>query len=263
MIIPTRIARGSCHDINVTERFQPTLAERVQMLIPPMLWDHAKCRDHAGEKVVLLHGLWRSRHAMEPLARRLESEGFCTLNIPYASSRQPLDRITREIRDQVREFAGEEPVHFVTHSLGGIIARILIAESPPWKQGRLVMMAPPNGGSEIIDWISRKPLLRALIGPAGRSLSTDGIPSQLPALPQGLEAIAIMGNRATIPFFTKLLGAENDGIVSAERGRLDGLRGFSVIGADHTFIQIHPDAVRQTLAFLKNGASALASAECP
>lgn len=198
---------------------------------------------------------------MEPLARRLDAEGYCTLNIPYASSRQPLDRITREIREQVREFASDQPVHFVTHSLGGIIARILIAESPPWQQGRLVMMAPPNGGSEIIDWLSRKPLLRTFIGPAGRALATNGVPSQLPALPPDLEAIAIMGNRMTVPFFGRLLEAENDGIVSAERGRLDGLRGFSVVEADHTFIQIHPDAVSQTLAFLKNGASALVTAE--
>ena len=247
----------------MTEKFQPTLAERAQMLIPPMLWDRPKLRDHAGEKVVLLHGLWRSRHAMEPLARRLDAEGYCTLNLPYASSRQPLERITREIREQVRQFATDQPVHFVTHSLGGIIARILIAESPPWKQGRLVMMAPPNNGSEIIDWISRKPVLRTLIGPAGRSLTTDGVPSQLPELPEDLEAIAIMGNRVTIPFFGRLLGAENDGIVSAERGKLHGLRGFSVVGADHTFIQIHPDAVRQTLAFLKSGPGAVASAGCP
>jgi len=197
---------------------------------------------------------------MEPLARRLEAEGFCTLNIPYASSRRPLDRITREVREQVTEFAADQAVHFVTHSLGGIIARILIAESPPWRQGRLVMMAPPNAGSEIIDWISRKPLLRAVIGPAGRSLATDGVPGKLPALPPELEAIAIMGNRASIPFFTKLLESENDGIVSAERGKLAGLRGFSVVEADHTFIQIHPDAVRQTLAFLKNGPGALTSA---
>lgn len=231
------------------------------MLIPPMLWDRPKRRDHGGEKVVLLHGLWRSRHAMEPLARRLDAEGYCTLNIPYASSRQPLDRITREIREQVREFAGDQPVHFVTHSLGGIIARILIAESPPWKQGRLVMMAPPNGGSEIIDWLSRKRLLRTVIGPAGRSLATDGVPSRLPGLPADLEAIAIMGNRGSIPFFARLLDPQNDGIVSAERGRLQGLRGFSVVEADHTFIQIHPDAVRQTLAFLKNGPAALVSAE--
>lgn len=231
------------------------------MLIPPMLWDRPKRRDHAGEKVVLLHGLWRSRHAMEPLARRLEAEGFCTLNLPYASSRKPLDLIAREIREQVRAFAGDEPVHFVTHSLGGIIARLLIAESPPWRQGRLVMMAPPNSGSEIIDWISRHPLLRTVIGPAGRSLATNGVPNQLPDLPQDLEAIAIMGNRVTIPFFSKLLDAENDGIVSANRGKIHGLRGFSVIEADHTFIQIHPDAVRQTLAFLKNGTASLASAE--
>ena len=62
-----------------------------------------------------------------------------------------------------------------------------------------------------------------------------------------------MGNRCSIPVFRKLLGSENDGIVSAAKGRIDGLKGFSVINADHTFIQMHPEAIRLSLQFLKTG----------
>jgi triacylglycerol lipase len=233
----------------VPQKSRTALSDRVQMLIPPLLWNRPRLREHDGDKVVLLHGLWRSRHAMEPLARRLDQEGYSTLNLPYPSATQSLDRIVCEIREKVQEFAGDRTVHFVTHSLGGIIARMLIAELTPWKQGRLVMMAPPNSGSEIIDWISRKPLLRSIMGPAARSLATGGVPSHLPALPPDLEAIVIMGNRASIPFFGKLLDPENDGIVSAERGKIEGLRGFSVVAADHTFIQM----------FLKTGETAPAT----
>ena len=226
------------------------------MLIPPMWWDRPRVRPRDGERVVLLHGLWRSWHAMEPLARRLDAEGFSTLNLPYPSSRKPIDWIVRYVRDQTAEFAGGGKVHFVTHSLGGIVMRSLLSqETPlPWQQGRLVMMAPPNGGSEIIDWLSRRPLLVPILGPAARSLASSGIPPRLPAIPEELEAMVIMGNRSSIPFFRRLLDADNDGIVSAAKGRVEGLRGFSIVPADHTFIQIHPQAVRQTLGFLKTGA---------
>lgn len=231
-------------------------SDRAKMLIPPMLWDRPRRQPGEGGKVVLLHGLWRSWRAMEPLSKRLAEEGFSTLNLPYPSARKPLDRIAAIIRSEISGFAEGQPVHLVTHSLGGIIARLLLADNPPWQPGRLVMMAPPSTGSEIIDWASGKALLRPLLCPAARALASDGVPSHLPELPPELEAIVIMGSKTAIPFFRRILGSQNDGIVSAERGRINGLRSFTVIDADHTFIQIHPEAIRQTLGFLKTGAVA-------
>ena len=223
-------------------------------MIPPMFWDRPRIQNGQAGRVVLLHGLWRSWHAMNPLARRLNAEGYTTLNIPYPSSRMSLDLIVPRVREQIAAFAIDgEPVHIIGHSLGGIVARIILAENPPWTPGRLVMLASPNGGSEIIDWLSRKILVKSVLGPAARELSTERLLARLPALPAELEAIAIMGSRVSIPFFRKILGEENDGIVSAERGRAEGLRGFSIVDADHTFIQIHPDTVRKTIQFLKSG----------
>ena len=115
------------------------------------------------------------------------------------------------------------------------------------------MLAPPNGGSEIVDWSKRHPLLHQALGPAGRALGSDGFPASLPGLPANTEAAVIMGNRSSVPVFKNLLGPENDGIVSTAKGRIDGLKGFSVINADHTFIQMHPEAIRLSLHFLKTG----------
>lgn len=239
----------------MTVKSATRLPDRAEMLIPPMFWDRRAhlLGDGSAGKVVLLHGLGRSWHAMNPLARQLAREGFSTLNLPYPSLVKPLGWILSHVRDQVARFSDGQPVHFVTHSLGGIITRMLISEDPPWQTGRLVMLAPPNAGSEIIDWASRKPLLRPLLSPAARALASDAIPASLPALPSDLDALVIMGSRSSIPFFRKLLPGENDGIVSITGGRIDGLRAFSVVDADHTFIQIHPDTVRVTLDFLRNG----------
>lgn len=227
--------------------------DRAEMLTPPFPWDRTKWHDAGGPTVVLLHGLWRGWRAMQPLARALENEGFSTLNIPYPSSRLPIHRLVAHVRKQVKEKVGDEPVHFITHSLGGILLRSLLAEEVPWKTEKVVMLAPPNAGSEIIDWSKKHPLLHTAIGPAGRELASDGVPRTLPSLPPDVQAAVIMGNRCSIPIFKKLLGEENDGIVSAAKGRIDGLVGFSVINADHTFIQMHPEAIRLSLEFLKTG----------
>ncbi len=227
--------------------------DRAEMLTPPLPWDRPRWHQANGPPVVLLHGLWRGWRAMEPLARALADAGFSTLNVPYPSSRLPVEAPTEFVRREVEKISRDEPVHFITHSLGGIILRSLLAGNVTWKTGRVVMLAPPNGGSEIVDWIRRHPALKSVLGPAGEELGTQGLPPRLPPLPSGLEAAVIMGSRSSIPMFRKLLSQENDGIVSAERGRIDGLRGFSVVPADHTFIQMHPEAIRLSLHFLETG----------
>lgn len=230
------------------------LRDRVEMLAPPLPWDRPRWRGGAGPPVVLLHGLWRGWRAMEPLARALADAGFPTLNLPYPSARLPIPTLVARVRAEVAKIAGGGPVHFITHSLGGILVRSLMAEAGlPWQTGRIVMLAPPNCGSEIVDWASKHRLTRQLLGPAGRSLGSGGVPAALPPLPAGAEVAVVMGRKPTIPFFSGLLDTDNDGIVSASRGRIDGLCGFTVIDADHTFIQMHPLAIRLSVEFLKSG----------
>lgn len=229
------------------------LRDHAEMLIPPLPWDRPRWRNRDGPPVVLLHGLWRGWHAMEPLARILRTEGFSTLNLPYPSTRLPIPELVNHIREVVGGIVDDRPVHFVTHSLGGIIVRSMLADAPPWKPGRLVMLAPPSSGSEIVDWSRSHPVMQRLLGPAGRALGSDGFPPSLPGLPEEVDAAVIMGRRCSIPLFKGLLEQDNDGIVSASKGRIPGLRGFTVIDADHTFIQTHPAAVRRIVEFLKTG----------
>lgn len=226
---------------------------RVEILIPPFPWDRPHQRKAKGPTVVLLHGLWRGWRAMEPLAKTLNAESYATLNIPYPSTRLPIEALVQRVRTAVAAILTDQPIHFITHSLGGILLRQLLADEVPWKTGRIVMLAPPNQGSEIVDWISTRPILKQVIGPAGRALGRDGLVSRLPQFPPSIEAAVIMGNRGKLPFFKKLLDPENDGIVSAEKGKMAGLHEFRIIPADHTFIQMHPEAIRLILGFLNSG----------
>ena len=232
------------------------LRDRAEMLTPPLPWDKARWRDNGGPVVILLHGLWRGLRAMEPLARELHQAGFSTLNLPYPSTRMPIPMLVGRIRAECRAIearAPGRPVHFITHSLGGILLRSLLAEDPEMPAARVVMLAPPNSGSEIVDWSRSHPLIHRLLGPAGRALGSDGIPVSLPPFPSRIEAAVIMGRRCTVPLFKHLLDEDNDGIVSAAKGRIEGLQRFTVIDADHTFIQVHPEAIRLSLRFLQSG----------
>ncbi len=230
------------------------LKDRLEMLTPPLPWDKPHQRHANGPRVILLHGLWRGWRAMEPLARELQRAGFSTLNIPYPSARMPVDILATYIRSEIEKLNDDRPLHFITHSLGAILLRMLYAHGVSWDTGRVVMLAPPNAGSEIVDWVNKHPPLHRILGPAGSALHRAGLPYQLPGFPAPIEAAIIMGNRSSIPFFRKLLSTENDGIVSTKSGHLQGVQHFKVIPADHTFIQLHPDTLRLTIPFLKSAA---------
>lgn len=227
----------------------PPLRDRFEMLVPPLPWDRPRLGGE-GPLVVLLHGLWRGWRAMEPLARRLRAAGFSTLNIPYPSTRLPVPELATRIQNVIQLHSQRRATAWVTHSLGGIVARDILARKPEIAPQKLVMLAPPNGGSEIVDWARRHPAIHFLLGPAGRSLGSDGLPTQLPPPPPSVETTVIMGNRCSLPFFRRLLDPENDGIVSVSRGHLEGLHEFSVVDADHTFIQTQEQALQLCLRAL-------------
>lgn len=216
-----------------------------------MPWHQPRIREANGETVILLHGLWRSIWAMDPMAKFLNQQGYRTINIPYPSFRKPIEDIVTQISSIIDQHGGQSPIHFVTHSLGGIITRQLLAEMTPENTGKVVMLAPPNQGSEIIDWLEGCPPLRKTLGPAGAKIGTTTLDA--PYLPEHIDSAVIMGRRSSLPFFRHMLERENDGIVSVERGKTPGINEFHVIDSDHTFIVTEPQVMQMTHEFLKNG----------
>lgn len=218
-------------------------SQRAEMLIPPLPWHRPVHCENTGPLVILLHGLWRSHHAMAPLARSLHTAGFATLNLPYPSTRCSIRQLTQRLRPTIENASEGRKTFWLTHSLGGILARSLMIDGTPPPQ-RIAMLAPPNHGSEIVDHFGEKSIFSLFLGPAGRELGTHGAPSTLPAPPKSVETMIIMGRRSSIPFFRPLLTGENDGIVSVNSGKIPNCQHFHIVDADHTFIQIHPDTIR-------------------
>ncbi|MFZ5568794.1 MAG: esterase/lipase family protein [Thermodesulfobacteriota bacterium] len=208
------------------------------------------------ECVVLLHGLARSRRSMAGMERAVTADGYAACNIGYPSTRHPLDELAErfvlpEIHSRIGRGVG--PIHFVTHSMGGILVRVLTERQPGFPIGRVVMLSPPNKGSEIVDRLGGLRLFAALYGPAGRQLGTgrESVPNRLG--PAKFELGVITGDRALDPLLSLLVPGPNDGRVSVESAKLAGMRDFRVLHAPHPFIMRNREALRQTLHFLRHG----------
>ena len=186
---------------------------------------------------------------MEAPACYLHDRGFETLNLPYSSFRQSMD----EIVDHVARETGSSSkrTHFVTHSMGGIVLRYLAKRYPELVTGNVVMLAPPNQGSEIIDWLEDSPLGRFSLGPGGMSLSTHRLPREVPSFDGSHDVSVIMGRRNRLPIFDSLLVGENDGIVTVEGGRVEGVKRLEVVDAEHTFIMAEKFVLERIAELLK------------
>ena len=211
----------------------------------------------ASENVILLHGLCRTSRSMSKMRRALEAAGYTVLNLDYPSRKGVIPELADEAIGQAMAQCrrnGASNIDFVTHSMGGILVRSYLARHKVADLGRVVMLAPPNQGSEIVDKLGRLALFKWINGPAGNEMGTDegSLPNRLgPArFPVGI----IAGDRS-INWINSLLliPGPDDGKVSITRARLAGMSDFIVIHTAHPFIMRNSEAIRQTIAFLQNG----------
>ena len=239
-------------------------ATRTGVLIPPLPWDKTVvCGNNKDEKsnevVITLHGLWRSVRAMQPLANYFHESGYTTVNIPYASFRHDLEDLAQLVIKEIQPWLDKgKKVHFVTHSLGGVVVKKLLdllRAKDFRKIGRVVMLAPPHKGSEIVDWLKSSPLrpLKGVLGPAGEFLSSKCMAQERGELRSGVDAAVIMGEKSALPFFRSLLEASNDGIISVEKGKLLGVNYFKVVDSDHTFISSDQKVMKMVKCFIQTG----------
>jgi triacylglycerol lipase len=206
------------------------------------------------EVVVLLHGLGRTNRSMQKLETRLASAGYAVRNLRYPSRQATPEALVEHLHAQLAACCGAaKRVHFVTHSLGGILLRAYLAERELPQLGRVVMLAPPNRGSEYVNLLRDVRLFRWVFGPAAVELGTDpsSLPNRLP--PVTFELGVIAGTTGINPVSVFVVSGENDGTVSVESTRIAGMRDFVAIPASHSFIMYSDLAVDLTLAFLRDG----------
>ena len=206
--------------------------------------------------VILLHGLGRTKHSMGKIEKRLKALGYMTVNHGYPSTEQDIEALARTyVSEAVNccERQSAKKIHFVTHSLGGILVRQYLQENSVPEGGRVVMLSPPNKGSEIADELKDAFFYKWITGPAGQQLGTDekSVPNRLK--PIGVEVGVIAGNRSFDPWFSPSIPGDDDGKVSVDRARLEEMNDFLVVESSHAFIMQNPEVIDQIVFFLQEG----------
>ncbi len=207
--------------------------------------------------VILLHGMGRSHRSMAAMARHLVRSGYRVVNLDYPSTEASIETLSEGVVSETVNLCRMErpsaPIHFVTHSLGGILVRHYLQTHHLPPGSRVVMLSPPNQGSEVADLLKDFFLYRWMMGPAGQQLGTgaDSVPNQLG--PVDVPVGIIAGDSTLEPWFSVRLPGADDGKVSVARSRLAEMVDFLVVHKSHGFIMNDPQVIAQTLQFLKHG----------
>ena len=211
----------------------------------------------AAECVVLLHGLGRISNSMGELETKLGPAGYSVANIHYPSRSHPVDVLAEDAVGrglaQCRS-TGARRIHFITHSLGGILLRYYVTGHVIEELGRVVMLGPPNQGSQIVDGLLAVPGFRFIGGPAGVTLGT-GESSIIESLgPVDFDLGVIAGNTNINPLEFLFISGPSDGIVSVESTKVEGMSAHIVMPGTHTFMMRNNAVIEQAIHYLKTGA---------
>ncbi|MGD8579354.1 MAG: hypothetical protein PVI46_08500 [Lysobacterales bacterium] len=208
----------------------------------------------AGDCTVLLHGLWRSENSMNRMAESLEKAGYPVRNIAYDSTEEPIEDLASDaVNRGLAACKGSPQVNFVTHSLGGILVRQYLEQHDIGNLGRVVMLGPPNQGSEVVDQYGNLPGFEWIGGPAGLQLGTGqaSVPRALGRVHFDLGVIA--GTRSINPILSQSLPGADDGKVSVASTRVDGMQDHLQIPVSHMFMASDRDVIEQVIYYLDHG----------
>lgn len=226
------------------------------------------CSASAQDCVVLLHGLLRSDSSMATLEQALSEQGYTVVNMDYPSTEYPIEHLADTYVAQAINQCHthnhsnthstinsdiDSNTHFVTHSMGGILVRDYVDRHGSAGIGRVVMLGPPNQGSEAVDKLRFLPVFGWLHGPAGLQLGTDqqSRVKQLGAVDFELGVIA--GTQSINPLLSVLIPGRDDGKVSVENTKVLGMKEHKVMSVTHPMMMKNAEVIGQTVQFLATG----------
>lgn len=215
---------------------------------------------HASEGVVLLHGLARTNKSMERMAAAFSSAGYVVANLDYPSRTMAVGPLSESVVGSALadpRLKQCSKIHFVTHSLGGILVRSYFARHANPRLGRVVMLGPPNRGSEVVDHLKSWQLFQSINGPAGSELGTD--PTSVPNTlgPVRFELGVIAGDRTINWINSLMIKGPDDGKVSIERTKVEGMKEHLVVHVSHPFLMKDREVIDATVRFIQHGSFAV------
>lgn len=204
--------------------------------------------------VILLHGLAKSKASMEKLERAIADAGYATVNVDYPSTDYPIEKLAGPaIAPALDRCRGYDEVNFVTHSMGGILVRQYLSRVPVENLNHVIMLGPPNKGSEVVDRLGDFPGFHFMFGDAGLELGTGkvSLPNRLGAADFDLGIIA--GTRSVNLILSQMIPAADDGKVSVESTKLEGMHDHLQMPVTHVFMMKNERVIKQVVYYLQHG----------
>ena len=223
---------------------------RIAVLIAALLMSHIA----QAECVILLHGLARTHGSMEKIAEHLRNDHYHVVNLGYPSRHHAIEELAHmAIMPALKECQAHEKINFVTHSLGGILVRQFLSQHNISNLHRVVMLGPPNQGSEVVDKMANVPGFHFINGDAGLQLGTqeNSVPVALGSADFDVGVIA--GTSSINLILSLIIPGQDDGKVSVERTKLEGMNDHIVMDVTHSFMMRNKRVIRQVIHYLKNG----------
>ena len=205
------------------------------------------------ECVVVLHGLWRTARSMTKVVQKLEGLGYTVFNVNYPSRKYPIETLVEQyVAPAIARCQSHTKTHVVAHSLGGILLRYFLVQDEIPNLGQVVLLAPPNNGSVLVDKLRWIAPVRWIMGPTFTQLSTqsDSIPQQLPT--PNFNLGIIMGSRSFNPLFSALIPGEDDGIIGLNTAMMTDIP-LKTVRVGHTWIMRNSQVLDYVVAFIKEG----------
>lgn len=217
---------------------------------------------YSADCVILLHGLAKSDRDMQKLEKVLNSEGYTAVNHDYESRFAPIEKLAISVVNSALKKCPvpdnkidkkSEKVHFVTHSMGGILVRYYLSENSIQNLGRVVMLGPPNKGSETIDKYRNVPGFSFISGPSGLQLGTGKLSVPKALGKANFDVGIIAGTRSINLILSSLIPNVDDGKVSIESTKLDGMNDHIKMPVTHPFMMKNKKVIAQVVNYLKEG----------
>ncbi len=207
----------------------------------------------SAEVVVLIHGICRTSHCFRRMRRQLQQEGYHPFRFSYPSTRRPIGWFAADLHSCLQSLAGARRIHFVTHSMGGLVLRAYFQHYQLPQLGRSVMLGPPHFGAHLADLFRNNPLYWLIYGPAGQQLTTkpDSYASTLPLLPGEFGIIA--GGRGKDRGYNPCIPGDNDGMVELSSTRLPGAVDWMRVCGLHAWLMNYQEVLDATVCFLRKG----------
>ncbi|TRY30097.1 esterase/lipase family protein [Aliiglaciecola sp. M165] len=222
----------------------------------PAMFDDSQDLTNQKDVVILLHGLWRDASAMRPVETFLTAQGYQVHNLSYPSTEFPIETLVSDILKPAVDainLGSDQKLHFVTHSMGGILVRYYLKHNQPANLGRVVMIAPPNQGTELANLFKDSDWVDVRRGPAVEQLS-NAESSWVRQLGEvNFELGIIAGNYNTNWITDWILPGDDDGVVTVESTKVDNMSDFLTIPEKHYRLRGDEKVLKHAAYFLKYG----------